>query len=619
MIAWVVAVAAGIAVGLIGYASAVRGRPVLAWLALTRAVATSLVTAVALGAPVPGTRRTGAVIGLDVSASWTRAADARAVRAGADTATRLATAARTAALAFGESLRVAPNHGSDVVPADRASRVGALAESAATAGLPLALVTDGEVDDPDVLNRAPAGSRVIVLPIVRGADAALVALDAPPALAPGDTATVTATIAADAAGAAAGRVGVRFETGPAVEHAVPALGPFGRTSVVLRLPIAPDARARTAVVSAYIATSGDREVRNDTLSRTIDISAAPRAVIVSTSPDYDVALALSVLRGALAVPVRAYYRVAPGTWRVAGTLAPVAEADVRAAAAAAGVLLLHGDTAIFGAPRTFARGAVALVPVVPAPDSAPDTYAGAASTPGPLAATAGVPWDSLPPIDVAGSGPDASAAVARLSDRWTGVVARVGRRGPARAIVAGGVDGAGRRIAVVSARGFWRWAFRGGVGAGASQTVWGALFDWLADAPPRSARLLVPADASVRSGAPVHWRGASPGDSVAQIALAPRGSRRRLTLVARRDLATGELRSDSPTPGVYDLAGGGVLVVNPSTELLPRRSGLRSGPIGAPSNGAPTGAVPLAPGWPLALATLLLCAEWLARRRLGLR
>ncbi|MDQ6925272.1 MAG: hypothetical protein M3154_03435, partial [Candidatus Eremiobacteraeota bacterium] len=186
-------------------------------------------------------------------------------------------------------------------------------------------------------------------------------------------------------------------------------------------------------------------------------------------------------------------------------------------------------------------------------------------------------------------------------------------------VVAGGIDASGRRIAVVSAGGFWRWAFRGGAGAVAAPAVWGALFDWLADAPPSVGRTITLADAFVRSGAPIHWRGVLGGDTLARVRLRHRPSGDPVSLTLRRDTTAGDLRSDSPLPGVYDLDSGGVLVVNASAELLPRRATLRSGSVGAElgPQSAPTSSIPLT--WPLALATLLLCGEWVARRRLGLR
>lgn len=624
MTAWLVAAVAGALVGLAGYAPAVRGRPALGWLAALRALAVALVAAVALGAPLPGRTANALVVGLDVSASRTRGTGAREARAGADAARRLAGGTRVALV--GESLRVGA---ADVAPADRATRAAALAESAAAAGVPLTLVTDGEVDDPDALARAPAGSRVEVLRPARGPDAAVVEVAAPAAVAPGETASVAVTVGADAAGSGAGRVRVRLDGGAAAERLLPALGPFGRATLAVPLPVpiaAPAAgpalgagsRDRVAVLSATVASAGDREPRNDTAARTLQVTAAPRAVVVSTTPDYDVGLAASVLRGALAVPVRAYYRVAPGAWRVAGTLAPVAESEVRAAVAGAGLLVLHGDTAALGAPRTLGRGGLSLVPVVDAGDSTADWYAAPGPNAGPLAGLAGLPWDSLPPLDLAAVG-DASAGGAGLTDRWIGVIARPGRTGPARAVVAGGTDAAGRRVAVVAAGGFWRWAFRGGAGAGAAQAVWGAVFDYLADAPARATQVAMPADAAVRSGARVRWRGLPARDSLVRVRLAPRGPGPATTLVVRASGGVGEGESDSPAPGVYDVPGGTVLVVNASDELLPRRPTIASGPVGAArSAGAPAGA-PIGPGWPLGAATLLLCAEWGARRRLGLR
>jgi len=616
---WIVAAVVGLAVGWIGYAGAVRQRSAFGWLAGARALASMLIAAVALGAPVPGVAPTAAIVAFDASASWTRGVDAGTARAAADTAARVATAARTVVAAVGESSRAVGRAPRSLPLTDRLSRVGAVADSAATTGLPLVLVTDGEVDDGDALTRAPAGSRAVVLRPPRAADAAVVAIEAPPTVAPGDTATVTATVAADTAGAAAGRLGVRLDGGPVVERPVPALGPYGRTTITLRLPIAADARAHTGVLQAVVATAGDREARNDTARRAVDVTAAPRAVVVSTAPDYDVGLALSVLRGALAVPVRAYYRVAPGAWRVAGTLAPVAEMEVRAAAASAGMLVLHGDTTAFGNPRGIGRGALALVPVGGAGDSTTDWYAGPGTSPGPLAVLASLPWDSLPPVDLPAASADALGALGRVSAPWTAVVARAARRGPARAVVSGGTDASGRRIAVVAAGGFWRWAFRGGAGAVAAPAVWGAVFDWLADAPQGATRAVVPADAFIQSGAQIRWRGVAPRDTAVRLQLTSRGSGARVTLALRRDAAGGEVRSDSPAPGVYDVDGGGVLVVNASAELLPRRPTLRSGPVGAARAAARTLSEPIAPGWPLALATLLLCAEWVTRRRLGLR
>ena len=74
-------------------------------------------------------------------------------------------------------------------------------------------------------------------------------------------------------------------------------------------------------------------------------------------------------------------------------------------------------------------------------------------------------------------------------------------------------------------------------------------------------------------------------------------------------------------PGVYDVSaagGGSVLVVNPSRELVPRQPTVRAGRVGdAPRPGE---APPLrGKAWAYVLAAVLLCGEWVLRRRLGMR
>ena len=73
--------------------------------------------------------------------------------------------------------------------------------------------------------------------------------------------------------------------------------------------------------------------------------------------------------------------------------------------------------------------------------------------------------------------------------------------------------------------------------------------------------------------------------------------------------------------GLYDVSGAGgtsLLVVNPSREWYPRRASLPSGTVGS---GSATGDAPRARnvGWLFALAIAGFCAEWIVRRRMGLR
>lgn len=607
MIAWGVALLVALGLAALSYLPALRadGR---AWLpALLRAAGAFLLAATALDAPAGRARAARPFVALDASASWTRGADLRALGAARDTARRAAEGGG-ATLLVGDSVRAGDPAGAG---RDGATRVADAVERATAAGRPLVVITDGEVEDPQALGRAPRGSRVAVVRPTRPLDAAVLDADAPRAAAARDTLDLRATLAADAAGAAAGELAVLL--GPRVLATVPlaALAPFARQEMRVRAPLG-GAAAGPAALRLVVRSVGDREPRNDTLALALDVTDAPAAVFASGAPDYDARLLLAVLRGSLALPVRGFLRVAPGQWRAEGTLAAVSEAEVRAAAAQASLLVVHGDTAALGGPRALGRGALALV-AVPAPSEGAAEWYATGAPPSPVAgALADVVWDSLPPLDVG----DAPAPA-----EWQGVVARAERGGPARTIVVGG--DAARRTLVVGAGGFWRWQFRGGRAADAATALWGALFDWLA-AGRGDERRAVPELAMIRSGEPVRWRRTGP-DSLVRVTLSRRDGvavQPPDTLVLR--FAAGARTAESPTlgPGTYNVGvpgGTAVLAVNAPRELLPRRPSVVTGPVG--EGVAATGAALRLRdrGWPFAAAALLLCAEWVVRRRRGLR
>lgn len=608
MTAWLVAVAVGVAVAALSYAPAGRaGPPVapLAPLALLRAGAVALLAAAALDAPVGRASETPPLVALDVSASWTRAADTSALGRARDSTRVLGRGqGRDSLLLVGDSAR---RGDASARARDGASRIGDAADRAAASGRALVVLTDGELADPDALRRLPGGSRVVVIRPRRGPDAALVDVEAPRAVAARDTLEVRVTVAADAAGAPPGRLRLTLGGRPLADASRPALAPFAREEVRVRAPLA-GTTAGAAVLAVVNEAAGDREPRNDTLALALDVTDAPAAVFVSGAPDYDARLLLAILRGTLAAPVRAYYRVAPGQWRIEGTLAPAAESDVRRAAASASILVLHGDTSALGAPRGLGRGALALVQPPASADSAAEWYA-VGAPPSPVAgALAGIVWDSLPPLDV-GAAPRAAA--------WTGLTARLANA-PPRPVVVG--EEAPRRVVVSGAGGYWRWQFRGGRPADAAAALWGGLFDWLA-AGRGDARAAVPDAAFVREGEPVRWRRGG-ADSVVAVRLARRGggSPRALTL----RFPDGARVAESPAlpPGVYTVeatGGRSVLAVNASAELLPRRPTVVSGPVGSATPARPAGARVRDAGWPYAAAAALLCAEWVLRRRRGLR
>ncbi len=432
-------------------------------------------------------------------------------------------------------------------------------------------------------------------------------MDAPRALLAGDTLRARATVMAGAAGAPAARVELRLDDALLDTASIGALSPFAERVIPFH-GIVPGAE-RAAVLRVIARAAGDKEPRNDTLALGVDVTRAPAAVFVSTAPDYDAREAVAALRGVTSLPTRAYYRVAPGMWRSDGGLTRADEAEVRSALRDAPIVVLHGDTAAFGAPRAATRGALLLFRAAGYNDDG--EYFAFAAPVSPIAPTlGGIPFDSLPPLSVAPLLPRAD---------WQGLLTHRGGVADDKRPALVGWDGP-RRIAVLGASGLWRWRFRGGVRSDAYAALFGALYDWLAEG--RTDRRAVVSDAQVlRAGSPIRWRRGTPADSLAAVVLTRRGGAMRDTLRVHFAEGAPVAETDPLTPGIYDVAttgGAAVIAVNTSAELLPHRPRVQSGAVGGqPSLGDPPKLSDK--GWAFALAVLLLCAEWLLRRRAGLR
>ncbi|MBC7672949.1 MAG: hypothetical protein H7247_11065 [Polaromonas sp.] len=599
MTAWLIALLAGVIAAAVQYGRRLAEGRTLP-LAVLRALAAALIVALLLGAPAGRGSRAASDVALDASESWLRASDSSAWHAAQDSAARAGGAVHR----FGDSLRAASGRGG---PADHASRLRDVVDAASGSGRPALIITDGELEEPELLADLPRGSRVVVLPRHEFPDAAVAALDAPRALLAGDTVTARVTIIAGSMGSSAGRVELRLDDALLDMAVLAPLAPFAERVIALH-GLAAGAE-RGAFLRGSVRVDKDHEPRNDTLTLGVDVTRAPAAVFVSTAPDYDVREAVAALRGVTSLPTRAFYRVAPGAWRTDGTLAQVDERTVRDAVRDAPMVVLHGDTSVFGAPRAVTRGALLLF--APPTTEEGEWFAVAAPV-SPLApALGGLPFDSLPPLSVSPLLP---------AGEWQGLSTRRGGGADDRRPALVGWESP-RRIAVLGASGFWRWRFRGGVRADAYAALFGALYDWLA-AGRTDRRAVVPDGGPLRAGMPVRWRRGAPADSVATVVVVRKdATAQRRTLTVR--FADGaSVAETAPLPaGLYEVTttgGSSLLAVNQSREMVPRRSALRSGAVG----GEP--AVGDAPalreqGWMYLLVVLLLCTEWLLRRRAGLR
>jgi hypothetical protein len=422
----------------------------------------------------------------------------------------------------------------------------------------------------------------------------------------GDTVEIRVGLAAGALGSRSGTLALTLEGAPLTQQSFDSLPPFGERVLAVKVQLESSGGGGPEVLRAVSTAPDDAERRNDTLAVAVDVSRAASAVFVSTSPDFDARYALAVLRGSLGIPTRGYWKVAPGEWRNEGSFSPVPESEVRQALRDAPVAVIHGDTSAFGDPRRATSGPLALIVTA----STDGEWYPASAPSSPIApALSGVVWDSLPPVAEAAQAPTGS---------WTGVETRRGRGDERKPLVVG--TDAPRRVAIVAAAGLWRWRFRGGVAADAFTAFWGGIFDWLA-AERADRRSAVPDDRVLHAGEPVRWRKGSAADSVVSLTLRPRGGSRVDSLTLRFPTGANMVESRPLPAGIYDvmtLGGKSLLAVNASREWLPRAPRLSAaqqrGALSADTAPRLRGA-----GWAYAVAILMLCAEWLLRRRHGMR
>jgi hypothetical protein len=499
----------------------------------------------------------------------------------------------------------------DTTPSGGRSRVAAAITGARSAGRPVIVVTDGEVEDvEDIPPGVLEGATVRLLPRRDVAVVAITRIEAVTRLTAADSLAID--VEARSMGSTGGaraleleaREGDRVWLRGRVE-----LDAAGRGHVVLRGPL-PRVAAGTHVLSIALAGVHDSEPRDDARLLVVSIVPTPGVVLLASPPTWESRFLFEALRDVAALPVRGYLETEPGRWRRAGDLHAVPVAEVADAARRADLVVTLGDPGEV-ARRNRGRGVWSWPAGPTRTGAAGDWYVSVGPGTPISGAFAGLSVDSFPPAT-------ALVELAPTPRDWIGFTVQAGRRGAVRPAMIGR-DSAGERRVVTGIDGLWRWGFRGGSSEQGYRGLVAATVSWLlggVDSAAGRARLRREV---VQRGRPAvfEWSGPGPAVPIA-VELSGADQVRRDTLVFD---GSGRAEVLLP-PGVwrYRLNGGGegtVAVESYSDEWLPAPRTLAAREASAP----------VAPGrrpvrdwiWLFGIAAFGFAGEWFARRRLGLR
>ena len=356
------------------------------------------------------------------------------------------------------------------------------------------------------------------------------------------------------------------------------------------------------------------------------------AVMVSLDPDWEARYLSPVLERSAPGGARVFLRVGDGVYIRTGArpAGGIPEASVRRAAEAATLFVVQGDPSNLPAwIESTARRRPAVMHLVRGTGLIPGTgvtveealpgewYVETPPPPSPVSAhLLGAELLDLPPLSrLYGSTGSVDGSV---------LSARRDRQGGARPVaVIGSTEG--RRWAVVHGEGAWRWAARGDQGLVLYRGLFAGMTRWLVE---RTAPMPVQlSDLTPRSGDSVRWRAAPDVRDLAirledgsDTVVWSETSLDSATAIAGPPLERGDARF------VATGSVGGVpfqirrpFHVNAGAEELPNAAGppldVRPADLLGERNVA--GSEPLV--WPFAAAIVLMCAEWLWRRKVGLR
>ena len=642
-----------------------RGRRLLAVL---RAIAVALVLLVLFDPELPGggaaaTRGTQVLLDASLSMRLPDAAGERSGEGGAgldagEGGTRWDAAvaqARSLAgdrpvLLFGDGARpVAPASLPQTAPGDARTRLLPGLQAAAEAGVrDVVVLTDGGIEDADAVARWAPRLGLGIEMIHVGYDmpnTSLVEASAPQWVDVGESVPVEFAVAGDGADSMA--VVVRRE-GRVIGRTVvpaPSAGRLSSGAMDLQLTAPPEDADGWVRLEVALET-GDAVPDDDQRTIYVQTGAEPAGVVlVSFRPDWEPRFLAPVLERSLGLPLRAWIRAATGQYvRLAGGMEAgqgTPEADVRRAVERGHLVVLHGLG--IDAPEwahEAARSSLRVL-IYPAGDaSALDLPVSVgAEMQGDFFLSSTVPASPvaglLADLEVGGARPLTGLRTAEMPEgTWAPLMVTRGRQGAVLPLAVAGQDGP-RRWAVALGSGYWQWAFRGGAERQIHARFWSALAGWLAqESTVASMPAVRPGSMTLPRGAAVPWTSpAALADSI-RVALSAAGGDVVMDTVIR-PVRGDTAYSNAPVPDHYSyraraysgdnvVEGAGVMTVEQySPEFARGRIDAARLESGAQTvraaNGARQGTPLHASPFPYVLIVALLAAEWILRRRWGLR
>jgi hypothetical protein len=470
-------------------------------------------------------------------------------------------------------------------------------------GRPLVILTDGEIADAGALPLEVRDRLTVELvPRPVAPDVAVTQVRASERLTVGDTLEVEVEVRRFGGGD--GDVTLALRDG-ATELATTTVRPGPEGMARGRLVLAwPATRTGHRWLEVVRVGAADAEPSNDLRWHSLMVAPTPGVVMVATTPDVDARTLYRTLRDVVDGPVRGYVALAPGRWSRMDDLRAVGAAEVMAAARAADLLVVRGDTGSW-------RGMGGARLVWPAGGSTGDWYV-VPMGPAPVGtALDGAEPAALPPLAAVVSVPTAP-------DGWVAVGAQLARRGAVVPIAAGTVTGTRRQV-VFGGQGMHRWAMRGGAPEQAWRTLVAGAVGWLLASPPQTGARAVPTHRVTPRGRPVafRWTGTGAPEAVS-VRFESDGTTREDTLRFGEDALAHVVLPVGRYRAMVAGVDAGPLGVEPfSAEFVP-------GPVtlgaGAATMTPPPTRRSLRDLLPLfALAIAGVGVEWLLRRRLGRR